>query len=150
MLFLFGSFCECLFLIRSYYYIYTVCHCFWGVYYLWSQKRGTSCASFLNLWSHFEMLQIYHTFLLYIDDISVIICCKNSYLVVKHPVKLAYTPKKAWGCESHWGYTSTYIYTNTQKWFFEGVQIVAVRHFYAWQTPFFGYNCGAGAEQLNF
>ena len=116
-------------------YIY-VCHCFWGVYLFVITKGGIGCASFLNLWSHFEMLQIYHTFLLYIDDISVIICCKNSNLVVKHPVKLAYTPKKAWGCECHWGYTSTYIYTNTQKWFFKGWQTVALVQIYAWPVSY--------------
>ena len=150
MLFLFGSYCGCLFLIRSALCIYNESPHPRGVGVLWSQTRGSSCASLLNLWSHSEKLHKYHTFLWSIDVISVSLCYKNSYLVVKHSVKLAYTPKKCRGCECHWGYTSTYIYTNTQKWFFKGWQTVAVVQIYAWQTLFFGYNCGAGAGQLNF
>ena len=149
-MFLFGSYCECLFLIRSYYYIYTVCHCFEWVWYLWSQKRGSSCASFLNLWSHFDMLQNYNAFLRLIEDISVKKYNNYSDLVVKHTVKLAKSISKEPPCEGHPPLPSTYIYTNTQKWYFKGWHNVAYTKKHAWHTLFFEYNCGAGAGQLNF
>ena len=66
------------------------------------------------------MLQKYHIFLQYIDDISVSLCCKNSDLVGKTVQKLANQSQNAAASVGHWGLPSTYIYINTQKWFFEG------------------------------
>ena len=125
-------------------------YCIGWVCYLWSQNRGSTCASFLNLWSHLEKLQKYNTFLCLIEDISVIKCSNYNNLQGKTLPKQQKYFIKCLPCEGHWGYTSTYIYTNTQKWFFEGWQTVALVQKYAWQTLFFGYNCGAGAGQLNF
>ena len=98
----------------------------------------------------FKMLHKCHSFFSMIEDISVNLCCKNSDLVAKWLINILKCLLKVTGCESHPPLPSTYIYTNTQKWFFKGWQTVAVVQIYAWQTLFFGYNCGAGAGQLNF
>ena len=58
-------------------------------------------------------------FLHSIEDISVILCCKNSDLVGKTVQKLAIKPRNAPPCEGQVGLPSTYIYRNTQKWFLE-------------------------------
>jgi len=98
----------------------------------------------------FKMLHKCHSFFSMIEDISVSLCFKNSDLVAKWLINILKCLSKAPPCESHPPLPSTYIYTNTQKWFFKGWQTVAVVQIYAWQTLFFGYNCGAGAGQLNF
>ena len=133
--------CSCLVL------LVVVCSWFVPMGYgiLWSQSMGSSCASLVKLWSHFEKLHNYNTFLYSIEDISVSLCCKNSNLVGKTLADKDFLLWFAPPCECHWGYTSTYIYRNTQKWFLEWWYNVAYTEINTWHSLFSGYNCGAGA-----